>query len=62
MPSLKPDRVIQRRHKAAMTIISQINPEERPLLLAYVVGGSDRIRQLERVVESPLPDEPDPED
>jgi hypothetical protein len=39
--------VIQQRHEAAMTIIHQIDPKDRPLILAYVVAGSDRIRELE---------------
>jgi hypothetical protein len=47
MPSKQPDMVIQQRHEAAMTIIHQVDPKDRPLILAYVVAGTDRLRELE---------------
>jgi hypothetical protein len=47
MSTKQPDLAIQRRHEAAMMIIHQIDPEDRPLILAYVVAGTERIKELE---------------
>jgi len=41
------DSPLMRRHRAAMEIIEQLDEQERVLILAYVVAGSERIRLLE---------------
>jgi hypothetical protein len=38
---------VMRRHRAAMEIIEEIDPDDRILLLAYVLAGTERIRELE---------------
>jgi len=38
MPSKTPDLVVQRRHKAAMDVIGDIDPKDRALVLGMVTG------------------------
>lgn len=47
-----PDKQLLRRHLAAMKIVHELDEQDRVLLLAYVVGGTPRLRELEEAEEA----------
>jgi hypothetical protein len=43
----KPSRDLLRRHQKAMTLVKNLNEQDRILLLSYVIAPTPRIRDAE---------------